>query len=317
VDLSKPGLLESWGVRPFGDALRQAGIALLGAEDVPASKTGESSLSLLDPRLGIPLWSGRAPVPRKVILSNLFNHTQTPIEAGWSTLRTQVRDFRGRGQTYDSHNGTDLCIPRGTVVVAAASGQVVRIFREFNRGGLKLLLDHGAGLMTCSVHLARTLVGEGELVARGQPVAVSGYSGLDGFATFPWGIPHVHYNTWLNGEPVDPFATDGEVSLWRGGGPTPIADQAEDPDFSVSAYDPEAVDALIDSCITASVRERLRTIQPLWRRAAYAISERNYYPTRFPQPIPVYAERHPRAERLDMPFLARDFDGYVFQDEIR
>jgi len=273
-------------------------------------------------------------VPRKVILSSLFNHQQTSEELGWSTLRTQVKDFRGRKQTYNSHNGTDLCIPLGTTVVAPAAGQVGRVFREFNRGGLKIAIDHGEGLMTCAVHLARALVREGDVVEAGQPIAISGYSGIDGFATFPWGIPHVHFNVWLNTRPVDPFPYDKEGSIWRGGHPQPmdpIVDketrqikEIESDRFIPSSYDESAVNALIDGCITTETRERLRAIEPLWQRAAHVICERNYYPTRFPaRATPghpdersVYVDLHPRAEKIDLPFLTTDFDGVVFQDEI-
>ena len=71
--------------------------------------------------------------------------------------KTQVADFRGRDLTYDSHNGTDFAIPVGTRVLTAAAGRVVRQVSEFNRGGLKLFVDHGQGLMTCYAHLARPL----------------------------------------------------------------------------------------------------------------------------------------------------------------
>ncbi len=76
---------------------------------------------------------------------NLFNRTPTPLEDGWSVRKTQVTDFRGGTLTYDSHNGTDFAVPVGTVVVAPAPGKVLRISSEFNRGGLKVFLDHGRG----------------------------------------------------------------------------------------------------------------------------------------------------------------------------
>ena len=83
-------------------------------------------------------------------------------------------DFRGRDLTYDSHNGTDFAVPVGTKVLAAAGGEVVRIVSEFNRGGLKIFIDHGGGLMTTSAHLARPLVKVGQIVARGEAIALSG-----------------------------------------------------------------------------------------------------------------------------------------------
>ena len=110
------GLLEAMGVRPVGLRLRQALVALRGEEDVPPSRFDRSSLTLLRPRLSLPMWVGRAPVPRRVIITNLYNHRQTPIEEGWSVRRRQLRDFRGRTLTYDSHNGTDFCIPLGTTI---------------------------------------------------------------------------------------------------------------------------------------------------------------------------------------------------------
>lgn len=309
-------LAEVMGLAPLPERLRQTRVALRGEEDVPATRYDTSSLSQLRPTIGPRLWAGRFVVPRTALITNLFNHTQTPIHEGWSVRKRFVRDFRGRDLTYDSHNGTDFSIPIGTTVVAPAPAKVVRVAREFNRGGLKLFLDHGNGLMTTCVHLARPLVDTGQVVARGQPIALSGYSGLDGVITFPWGTPHVHFNTWLNAVPVDPFPTPGSTSLWRAGElPLPNVDALDDP-FEPSVYDPDAVEASIDACKTASSRERIRAYGPLWQRAAALIAELNYYPTRFHEVISPYAEVHARAPVLDLPFRPEDFDGVAFVDAL-
>lgn len=307
------------GLLPLRERGRQALIALRGDEDVPPSRYDRSSLKLLSPRLSIPLWRGKYAVDRQVVLTNLFNHRQTPVALGWSVQRTQVEDFRGGKSTYDSHNGTDFCVPRGTPMLAPASGRVVRVVSEFHRGGLKLAIDHGDGLITSSAHLARVLVKEGDVVKRGEHVAVTGYSGLDSFITFPWGIPHIHFNVWLDGQPVDPFARrshPGEASLFVNGKPTPIASGtvAEEPVDSV--YDAARVDEVISRCITRSVRERLRAIEPLERRAGHTIFEMSYFPTRFPDRASPLREAHLRAPRLHLPFSAEQFDGAVFQDEL-
>lgn len=307
---------EVLGLHPLPVRARQALVAIRGQQDVPPSQAGLSSLRQLHPRISPRLWAGRTYVPRRVLISNLFNHTQTPIEAGWSVRKTQVRDFRGGTLTYDSHNGTDFAIPVGTPVLAAAPGQVVLVHSEFNRGGLKIYIDHGDGLMTCSAHLARALVRVGDVVQRGQPVALSGYSGLDAALTFPWGIPHVHYNVWLNGEPVDPFPHAGSASLWRDGDlPLPPTDGDDEP-FVPSAYDPARVDAAIAACITASARAELQRTEPLWQRAAATIAHMNYYPTRFRERVRPYAQEHPRRGTLSLPFSAESFDGVTFVDEL-
>lgn len=307
---------EVLGLSPLPTRLRQARVALRGMQDVPPSKMGLSSLRQLHPRLAPALWRGKMAVDRRVIISNLVNHTPTPIEDGWSVSITQVRDFRGRSLTYDSHNGTDFAIPVGTRFLAAAPGVVVRVVSEFNRGGLKIFVDHGDGLMTCGAHLARALVKEGDVVRRGDPLALTGYSGLDGAATFPWGIPHVHFNVWLNGDPVDPFPSDDAASLWRDGRlPLPIAGTELEP-FSPSVYDARRVDANIAACVTESSRKRLIKLGLLADRAAQTIIEMNYYPTRFTARHLPYAERAARTGRLSLPFDAGVFDGVVFLDDL-
>ncbi len=312
-------LIESMGLLPLRERGRQALIALRGDEDVPPSKFGVSSLRLLDPRLSVPLWRGKYAVHRKVVLSNLFNHRQTPIELGWSVEKTQVEDYRGKTSTYDSHNGTDFCIPRGTPMLAPASGRVVRVVSEFHRGGLKLAIDHGDGLITSSAHLARALVREGDQVRRGQRVAITGYSGLDSLVSFPWGIPHIHFNVWLDGQPVDPFARTSrpdEVSLFVGGAPSPIPPHVDAEEPRDSEYDPARLEAILDRCITGSVRSRLTQIDLVARRGGQLVFEMNYYPTRFRDRGSPLREVHPRRERLHLPFSAELFDGVVYRDEL-
>lgn len=312
--LRRPGLAEAMGLLPLRERWRQARIALRGEEDVPPSRFDLSSLAMLRPRIAMRLWRGRPWIERQVLLTNLFNHRQTPIADGWSVKRTQVEDFRGRDLTYDSHNGTDLSIPVGTTVLTAAPGVVVQVISEFNRGGLKVFIDHGRGLMTCYAHLARALVRVGQRLERGAPIAISGYSGLDALVTFPFGVPHVHFNTWLNGEPVDPFAKGEEASLWREGTPRPPP-SVEEGSYEPSAWDADGVAARIAACKTPSVRERLAAVPELALQAALTVIESNYYPTRFEQRPAMYDRRWEREQRLDLPFRPDVFDGAVFVDE--
>jgi murein DD-endopeptidase MepM/ murein hydrolase activator NlpD len=306
---------EALGLTPPGLRFRQALIAIRGEQDVPPTRFGLSSLSQLRPRIATTLWRGRFYLKRTALITNLFNHRQPPIELGWSVRKTDVEDFRGRDLTYDSHNGTDFAVPVGSLVTTAAPGQVVRIAAEFNRGGLKIFIDHGRGLMTCSAHLARSLVEVGDVLERGQPIALSGYSGLDALITFPFGAPHVHFNVWLNAEPVDPFPHHGEQSLWHGGELPSVAAGASEA-FEPSAYSESRLNEAIASCITESSRVRLRATEPLAFRAAATVAEMNYYPTRFPVRVSPYEAEYPRAPRLDLPLAARDFAGVEFVDEL-
>lgn len=306
---------EVLGLSPWRTRWKQTKIALLGQEDVPGSKFGLSSLSQFHPRISPWLWLGKTYVERQVIISNLVNHTPTPIANGWSVKKTQVQDFRNRKLTYNSHNGTDFAIPIGSTVCTAAAGKVVAILSEFNRGGLKIFVDHGSGLMTCYAHLARPLVEVGQELHRGQAIALSGYSGLDALVSFPFGIPHVHFNVWLNNQPVDPFKHNRQISMWLGGALPKVAASAGI-DYQSSTYNAEAVEAAIASCKTASVREELAAIKSLESRAVHTIIQMNYYPTRFPKYINLYDQNYPRTVCLDLPFAAADFDGVVFLDDL-
>lgn len=296
--------------------LKQAKTALFGEEDVPRSTFGLSSIQQLYPKISLKLWRGKSFLHKTVIISNLFNHQQTPIEEGWSVAKTQTLDFRGRELTYNSHNGTDFAIPTGTLVCTAAAGVVVAILNEFNRGGLKVFVDHGDGLMTCYAHLARVLVGVGELLCRGQQIALSGYSGIDGFLTFPFGIPHIHFNVWLNGEPIDPFANAEAQSMWVDG-KLPCAAQSNDGEIPTSStFDHVMVDKAILKCKTRSSRERLNRYESLSERGTYTVIEMNYYPTRFEERVNVYDKHYERKPILDLPFRAEDFEAIVFIDDL-
>ncbi|HSQ61877.1 MAG TPA: M23 family metallopeptidase, partial [Polyangiaceae bacterium] len=156
------GLVEALGLRPLGKTLGDAWIAVRGDGSTPKSRFDLTSLRQFQPRYAVPLWLGRKPRGRLVPVVNLFNYRQPPPELGWSVRVTDVRDFRGGRNTYDSHNGTDFAIPPGTEVVAAAPGRVLRVSSEFHRGGRKVFLDHGRGLVTVYAHLARPLVEPGQ-----------------------------------------------------------------------------------------------------------------------------------------------------------
>jgi murein DD-endopeptidase MepM/ murein hydrolase activator NlpD len=58
-------------------------------------------------------------------------------------------------------------------------------------------IDHGNGLATCYGHLSRIDVKVGQWVRIGQVV---GLIGSTGHSTGP----HLHYETRINGEPVNP-----------------------------------------------------------------------------------------------------------------
>ena len=316
-------LVEALGLRPLGRTLAEARLAVLGDGSTPKSRFDLSSLRQFQPRYAVPLWLGQKPEGRLVPITNLYTYRQPPPELGWSVRVTDVLDFRGGRNTYDSHNGTDLAIPPGTPVVAAAPGRVLRVSSEFHRGGRKVFLDHGRGLVTTYNHLARPLVTPGQHVRRGERIAISGYSGIDAVVGFPWVPPHVHFNCWLNGRYVDPFtpADSTETSLWRSPNePIPArGGDLNDDSVEPSDWDRAAVDAAIEACRHPETRAEIANAPTLDERAGAAMMHLNYFPTRFDRArlgpaFSLYRAAYPREARLDLPFSSVDYDGVFFPD---
>jgi len=181
---------------------------------------------------------------------------------------------------------------------------------------LKVFIDHGHGIVSTSNHLGRSLVVPGQRVRRGEPIALSGSSGVDCVSAFPWSAPHVHFNVWLNGEYVDPFAVPGEASLWRShNDPTPFragVDEDDSDHFEPADWDPDAVQRAIDSCRDSKLQADLSAVSDLPRRALDTMFYMNYFPTRFDGRTHLYRKHWERAPLLDLPFRAEEFDGIVF-----
>jgi hypothetical protein len=95
------------------------------------------------------------------------------------------------------HEGIDVAAPLGTVIEAPAAGVVTDVRWEDGYGNL-LAIDHGYGLLTRYAHCSKILVVRGQHVKRGDRIALIGATGL---ATGP----HLHYEVWVSGKPVDPM----------------------------------------------------------------------------------------------------------------
>ncbi|TNF36989.1 MAG: hypothetical protein EP329_04265 [Deltaproteobacteria bacterium] len=310
--------LEVFGLRPFVPGLRQMALAIVGDGYLPPSKWGLSSTRQFKLRISLPLWLGRRRADRRVWVYNLPNRNLGPtfFVAGVDTRIRTCRDFRGRQLSYDSHVGTDFATPVGTRVTAAAAGVVCRVQNDMNRGGLKVVIDHGRGVFTSSNHLARALVTPGQRVARGEVVALSGMSSVDGVLFFPWLAPHVHYNVLAGGGPDDPWATDGEAAWWIGGNaPRPHAPGDDDDDVvRPTAFDNGAVERSIGLCKDPRERTRLLAVDDAYERGVELLVSRIYKTALFEGFPPIVVDPRERGPFLSLPFHPDDYDGVAFAD---
>lgn len=94
------------------------------------------------------------------------------------------------------HRGVDFAVPVGTPVLAPDDATVTKVYRHA-LGGLSLVLDLGHDIRAGFAHLHSTALAPGDVVRRGDIVALSGASGtVTG--------PHLHFTLYDGSEYVDP-----------------------------------------------------------------------------------------------------------------
>jgi murein DD-endopeptidase MepM/ murein hydrolase activator NlpD len=121
-------------------------------------------------------------------------------------LRDSYLESRSGGRT---HRALDIPARRGTPVVSADDGRVLRLRRNTLGGITIYAVDAGDRFVYYYAHLERYApsLAEGETVAKGQ---VIGYVGTTGNA--PPNLPHLHFQLmrrpnaarWWDGEPLNP-----------------------------------------------------------------------------------------------------------------
>ena len=120
-------------------------------------------------------------------ISQYYGCSPYPFELYWPSCPTK-----------HFHSGLDIAEPSGTPVVAADNG-VASVYSTCCGYGNYVILTHGNGYATLYGHLASYVVGNGQLVIRGQ---VIGYEGSSGNSTGP----HLHFEIRYQGDYTDPCA---------------------------------------------------------------------------------------------------------------
>jgi murein DD-endopeptidase MepM/ murein hydrolase activator NlpD len=140
----------------------------------------------------------------KTVKHDVFGHTdpkrewsgkfRPPVDVPVSDVFGTRRTFNGKVQSM--HQGLDYAAPTGTHVSAANSGTVLLAGPLYFEGNC-VVLDHGQGLLTLYLHLSEIKVKQGEKVARGQEIGLSGGTGR---ATGP----HLHLAVRWQGVYLNP-----------------------------------------------------------------------------------------------------------------
>jgi murein DD-endopeptidase MepM/ murein hydrolase activator NlpD len=118
-----------------------------------------------------------------------------PVKSGWISSYFGMRPDPFTGMR-EFHKGVDFPGKAGSDVIAVASGLVTWSADRYGYG-LMVEINHGNGYITRYAHNQANLVKVGDVVTKGQRVALMGSSGRSTG-------PHVHFEVLKNGRVVDP-----------------------------------------------------------------------------------------------------------------
>lgn len=120
-----------------------------------------------------------------------------PIKKGWMSSRFGRRTDPFNGNIA-WHNGLDFAGKMGSDVISVAAGVVTWAGERSGYGNL-VEVNHGNGYSTRYGHGSDVLVKVGDVVKKGQVVALMGSTGRSTG-------PHVHFEVYKHGRAVDPAA---------------------------------------------------------------------------------------------------------------
>jgi len=155
---------------------------------------------------GAPNAPAPAPVPTPLLAKGALIIPVQGIEA--SALHDTYAEQRGGGSR--THEALDIPAPRGTPVLSATGGRVLKLFDSKAGGRMVYAADSSERFILMYAHLDSYAPGlaEGTPLTRGQVIGTVGTTG-----NAPPNLPHLHFaiarsndvKQWWKGAPVNPF----------------------------------------------------------------------------------------------------------------
>jgi peptidoglycan LD-endopeptidase LytH len=146
--------------------------------------------------------------PTVVDLAVLQSELTVPVAGvAKSAVRDTYDEIRGGTR---KHEALDIVAPRGTTVVSATPGRVLKLFNSKAGGLMVYAADSSERFILMYGHLDTYQPGlaEGQALRRGQPLGTVGTTG-----NAPPSVPHLHFavarssdvKQWWKGMPVNPY----------------------------------------------------------------------------------------------------------------
>ena len=190
LDVSEFTFSEVPGMGDISDG--ENGRTHTGAELVASMEQLEKILDLQDQQLSL--------LEEMVMVRELREDvlpSGMPVENGYisSGFGGRIHPISGK---YKGHQGVDIPGKKGTPVNSVAAGIVIKSERSGGYGNM-VEIRHPDGYTTRYAHNQKNLVKEGDLVEKGQKIALLGSTGRSTG-------PHVHFEVRKDDKPVNPVA---------------------------------------------------------------------------------------------------------------
>ena len=181
-------------------------VAAIDASDLSATTAGATAPRA--PGAATPPSPGAAttPAPAPLLAKGALIVPVQGIEA--SALRDTYDEQRGGGSR--THEALDIPAQRGTPVLSATGGRVLKLFDSKAGGKMVYAADSSERFILMYAHLDTYAAGlaEGQPLRRGQVIGTVGTTG-----NAPPNVPHLHFaiarsndvKVWWKGAPVNPY----------------------------------------------------------------------------------------------------------------
>lgn len=182
------------------------------AEPAPAPKKAEPVLTA-QAKLAATMMKKvptRSALTRPMVAARHQSLSQTWGE-GWTWPSSATRINSGFGPRVNPitgavgqvHRGVDIGAPEGTEVLATEAG-LVTFAQWTDSSGNTIEVVHAHGWTSRYAHLSRLDVSAGQTVLRGESMGLSGSTGRLSTG------PHLHFELWHDGTPVNPLSVTFE-----------------------------------------------------------------------------------------------------------